>query len=291
MGLLRRIQNTVIKETVKVVCGVILSQVVPLLQPYLAGLIHTSGKAQSFPGSYATRRGEHRCEMLPDSSKVCLNTDTQIRFNFNGNARYVEVLNGEVYFVVQNDRRPFEVLSGGALIHDVSTVFEVYKKRDSTLVTVVQGRVRVVGPIDVESRLKFELGEAGSSWKTAPELQKYQQVEFDEATRTLKPRPMLAEWRVSQLLAWQDGRIDLTGRRLSEALDEFARYQPISKFRYPASIGRLIVNGDLGFGNLDDFLEDLEKELHIYHTKTGTDEAAVVTLTLQPTVGSRTKNK
>ena len=68
---------------------------------------------QIHTGSLVTKRGEFRCEHLPEQSRICLNTDSEVRYRFNGSTRYVEVLRGEASFVVvRNDRRPFEVLAG-----------------------------------------------------------------------------------------------------------------------------------------------------------------------------------
>lgn len=70
-------------------------------------------RERTHTGSLITKRGEYRCENLPEQSRICLNTDSEIRYCFNGSTRYVEVLRGEASFVVvRNDRRPFEVLAG-----------------------------------------------------------------------------------------------------------------------------------------------------------------------------------
>jgi ferric-dicitrate binding protein FerR (iron transport regulator) len=205
-----------------------------------------------------------------------------IRYTFSRSTRNIELVSGEACFVVRTERRPFNVLSGGALIRDLSTSFDVYKKRHSTQVTVIEGRIRIMAPLDSESRLKFDLAEADGTWKVAPEFHRLQQVEFDEATGTLSVLPVLTEQRLSQLLAWRRGRLDLTARTLPEALGEFSRYQPISRFSYSdKSFNELRVGGNMGVTNLDDFLDALEREFHIYHTKTSADGNTVVTLSRQ----------
>ncbi len=201
-------------------------------------------------GAFTTRLGEHRCEKLPDGSDVCLNPKTTVHYSFRGNGRNVELVAGEASFVVRKDRRPFDVLAGGLLIRDVSTAFDVYKKSDSTLMTVVDGRVKVA-PINAES-----------GWKTAPEFHRLQRIEFDEATGTLHARATLTENGLSQVMAWQRGRIDLIGQRLDEVLQEFARYQPIERFHFQdESLRELRMGGELETTNLMDFLDTL-KALH-----------------------------
>ena len=45
-----------------------------------------------------------------------------------------ELVSGEASFVVQNgDSRPFDVLGGNLLVHDLSTSFNIYKKDHSTV--------------------------------------------------------------------------------------------------------------------------------------------------------------
>jgi transmembrane sensor len=176
--------------------------------------------------------------------------------------------------VVRKERRPFEVLSGGVLVHDSSTRFDVYKKRDSTLVTITEGRVRVVAPVDAELRHKFEVAEINTAWERAPEFYGLQQVEFHEGTGTLQVRPDLSEHKLSQLLAWQRGRIELDNSTLDEALEQFARYQPATSFRYSdRSLSRIRISGSFESIRLDEFLVVLEHEFHIHSTiaRTGTE--------------------
>jgi ferric-dicitrate binding protein FerR (iron transport regulator) len=127
------------------------------------------------------------------------------------------------------------------------------------------------------------LAETDSAWKTAPEFHRLQQLEFDEATGTLLVRKDLSESRLAQILAYQRGRIDLTDRTLEEALEEFSRYQPITRFEYSdRSIGKLIVNTNLDFTDLDGLLTALQQEFKVYHTKAGTGTDTVVTLSRHP---------
>jgi transmembrane sensor len=265
-------------KTLKAIAGGIglLIIAAPLLHSFFAG---EPAMDASLTGSFATRRGEHRCLKLPEGSEACLNTNSQINYTFNRNTRNIELVSGEASFVVRNDRRPFDVVSGSVLIHDLSTSFEVYQKRHSTQVTVLRGRVKVIAPINDETRGKFDLAEAESAWKRGLEIHELQQVEFDETGRALHVRPPLNEQRLAQLLEWQKGRIDLNGRTMGEALDEFSRYQPISQFTYAdPSIRTIRVGGNLEFAHLDDFLAAIEHEFHVRHTIAGRDASAVVLL-------------
>ena len=267
----------------------VLTVAAQLVHVFLGGA--PAGDASS-SGSFVTHLGEHRCHELPDGSGVCLNTNSEIHYTFNRSTRNIELLSGEASFVVRSDSRPFDVVSHSVLIHDLSTSFDVYQKPHSTQVTVLQGRVKVIAPINDETRGEFDLAEAESAWKTGLEIRKFQQVEFDEASEMLHVRPPLTEQRLAQMLAWQRGRIDLNGRTMGEALDEFSRYQPISKFNYSdPSIRAIRVGGNMEFASLNDFLAVIEHEFHIHHTVASTDGYAVVTLSLERGAGTHPRRK
>src|ERR1700722_2871060 len=103
---------------------------------------------QVITGSYTSAFGKHKCEKLPDGSQVCLNSASEIHYTYTRNARNVVLVRGEVSFEVQPDNtRRFNVLSGHSVIQDISTSFDVYRKSDSTLVTVIEGAIRIFSPI------------------------------------------------------------------------------------------------------------------------------------------------
>jgi transmembrane sensor len=271
----RHVKSGIIKL---IACGAACGPAI-VLYLILAASNSKSPQHPTLTGSYATQLGEHRCETLPDASRVCLNTKTVVRYTFNQQTRNVELVSGEASFAVQSDEhRPFDVLSGGLLIRDLSTAFDVYKKIRSTLVTVIDGRVKIMA-IDSASLQKFNHARAESAWKAAPEYHRPQQVEFDETTGTLHERRMLTEQGLSQLLAWQSGQIDLNGRTLGEALEEFSRYQPIENFKFQdETLRALHVGGLLQSTHLTDFLDYLQR-IQIHHTVTkGADGNTVITL-------------
>jgi transmembrane sensor len=254
---------------------------------YLAINAHHVKAPPSRPltGSFSTVKGEHRCEKLPEASEVCLNTGTSVRYVFTDHARYLEVISGEATFTVHRDPRPFEVLSGKFQIRDVSTQFDVFRKSTSTVLTVIDGSVKVVARSN-RSPGDFGRTEPESIWKSAPEFHRLQQVEFDETTGMLRQRPMLTEQGLSQLMAWQDGEIDLTGRSLNEALLEFARYQPGEMtFNIPdREIRQLQFGGRVETGHFEDFLKGLAKLHGIHHKLTpGPHGDTVVTLSRRRT--------
>jgi transmembrane sensor len=95
-------------------------------------------------GTYATAIGELRSITLEDGSVVELNTNSKVRARFTPQLREIQLLRGEAVFkVAKNPNRPFRVSSGSTQIFAVGTEFNVYARRTQTVVTVIEGRVRV----------------------------------------------------------------------------------------------------------------------------------------------------
>jgi transmembrane sensor len=93
---------------------------------------------------YATDLGEQRSIQFADGSTVELNSRSKIRVKYSKQERDVELLQGQALFHVAHDvSRPFIVAVGATRVRAVGTQFDVYKKSNSTVVTVVEGRVAV----------------------------------------------------------------------------------------------------------------------------------------------------
>ena len=235
-------------------------------------------------GSYATAFGKHQCEKLPEGSAVCLNSASEIHYTYTRNARNVVLVRGEATFDVQPDNtRRFNVLSGRSVIQDIGTSFDVYIEADSTLVTVIEGQIRILSPINAAPDLNIDLRqhalESAGNDMIAPEFHKLQQVELSRTTGAMRMLPALTEERLSQLLAWRQGRIDLAGMQLGAALGQLSRYH-IERFEFAdETLSRTRVGGSVDCAHLDDFLSLLEIEFGIHHkTTTGADGLPVITL-------------
>lgn len=91
--------------------------------------------------SVETGSGEQRVIALHDGSRIELNGDTQITLS-KGDPRFAVLERGEALFtVVHNDREPFIVEVGDAVIQDAGTVFNIIRSGQSTEIGVAEGRV------------------------------------------------------------------------------------------------------------------------------------------------------
>ena len=95
---------------------------------------------------FETRHGEQLTRRLADNSVLHLNTDSAVTIRYGKTERLVMLTSGQADFEVAHEPdRAFRVIAGSAEVVDLGTKFDVRLEHDSTVVTVVEGRV-AVGP-------------------------------------------------------------------------------------------------------------------------------------------------
>jgi transmembrane sensor len=93
---------------------------------------------------FETRHGEQLTRRLADNSVVHLNTDSAVTVRYDKTERLVMLTSGQADFEVAHEPdRVFRVIAGSAEVVDLGTQFDVRLEHDSTVVTVVEGRVAV----------------------------------------------------------------------------------------------------------------------------------------------------
>ena len=93
---------------------------------------------------YSTGIAEQRTLVLADGSTVILNAQTTIRVRMSRHDREIDLLRGQAFFNdIHDPSRPFIVRSGDTLVRAVGTQFDVDRKSDGMVVTVLEGRVAV----------------------------------------------------------------------------------------------------------------------------------------------------
>ncbi|SEA02144.1 FecR family protein [Pedobacter hartonius] len=95
-----------------------------------------------------TPRGGQYQVILPDGSKVWLNSESELRYPsaFAGNQRAVELI-GEAYFEVAKDKkRPFKISINHMQVEVLGTHFNImgYKDEAATKTTLLEGSVRII---------------------------------------------------------------------------------------------------------------------------------------------------
>lgn len=183
----------------------------------LAGLI--AGRSQIeqwFAPEYVTAVGEQRSITLEDGSVVELNSQSRLKAHFKADLRAIELLDGEAIFRVSKDpHRPFRVRTGATDIVAVGTAFNVKASDSRTVVTVLEGRVRV-NQRDVAERSAAATDKAISEFELA----------VGDQLIVAKSQPAI---RVSlrdteKVTSWTERRLIFEDTPLSAAVAEFARY-------------------------------------------------------------------
>jgi transmembrane sensor len=109
-----------------------------------AGLLGPLSAPGDATAMFETGHGEQKVVRLADNSVLHLNTDSAVSVHYGKGERLVTLRSGEAEFEVTHDSgRGFRVLAGSAEVVDIGTTFNVRLDNDSTVVTVIEGRVEV----------------------------------------------------------------------------------------------------------------------------------------------------
>lgn len=182
--------------------------------------------------AYETGIGEQRTIRLADESIVDLNARSNIRVRFSNSERIIDLVAGQAMFHVARDpSRPFIVRSDKTAVRAVGTQFDVYRKDEGVVVTVVEGRVAVT-PAPLAPT-------AASGNPSASGAGAARDVEFLSAGEQLTVTPKVAAPKphhanVGAATAWAQRRLVFDETSLSEVAEEFNRY----------SVRRLIIDDE-----------------------------------------------
>ena len=164
---------------------------------------------------YITAIGEQRSITLDDGSIVQLNSRSRLRTQFTAQSRNVELEGGEAIFRIAKDAsRPFRVRAGDAHIVAVGTAFNVNAAEAGTIVTVLEGRVRV-------NRAALAASAADAARREIDlELAGGEQLII---TRNAAPVRLTLN-DTDKVTAWTERRLIFEDTTLISATAEFARY-------------------------------------------------------------------
>ena len=162
-------------------------------------------------GVLSTGKGETRVFALQDGSVVTLNTLSRIAVDFSEQTRGIRLIQGEVHFdVAKNPDRPFEVSVGETQVRVVGTSFTIRRIEATPVQVLVREGIVDVSSIEAPSKQPVRIfanmratTPAGGGGIAAQEV---------------------APTELRRALAWRDGRIELKGETLAQAVAEFARY-------------------------------------------------------------------
>ena len=198
-------------------------------------------------GLYSSAIGEQRTTTLADGSEVILNTNSQIRVDYDEDRRDVRLIQGEALFVVAKDaRRRFRVFAGGGRIEAVGTAFSVYLKEDVLDITVTEGEVALSTTAEageVESTVGAPALVPVATHTDLGTLRAGQVATLprsDEASLNTNPVQLPAsrsvqEQELRRRMSWTRGTLTFSRDPLERVVDEISRYTTVKiEFSDPA---------------------------------------------------------
>ena len=230
-------------------------------------------------GLYVTAIGQQQSTILPDGSNILLNTDSQLRVEYEDDVRNIYLLRGEALFEVSKDKdRPFRVYAGDGRIEAVGTAFSVYLRNNTVDVTVTEGKV-VLATMSKEqikpdtqsasnSELNyslFKLDSDDSAVRTLGFLEGGQSTTIisgtDETTRSesaISEILTIDEQELNKRISWRDGVLTFTGESLETVIEELSRYTTIAIEISDPEIKAIKIGGRFPIGHTEEMFESLE---------------------------------
>ncbi|MFA7554856.1 MAG: FecR domain-containing protein [Spongiibacteraceae bacterium] len=212
-------------------------------------------------GSYATAIGQQSELILEDRSTILLDTDSQIKVEYDNAHRKISLLKGKAYFkVAKNLKRPFEVYTESGVIRAVGTAFSVSLSQQDSYVLVNEGKVdvaRIVAkntPYSTSQLLK-EPASATTTTSVFAQLKQGESLVFDHQ------HEQVSSLNSAQLLeksSWQTGTLIFNGEPLQEVIDEISRYTPMKIEISDPFISQRPIGGRFKVGEIHALLESLE---------------------------------
>jgi transmembrane sensor len=193
--------------------------------------------------SYATDIGGRATAPLADGTKVELNTQTKLRAAVTRKGREVWLDRGEAYFEVAHDAsRPFVVHAGPKTVTVLGTKFSVRRDGDRVEVAVVEGRVRVA--------------DTGSA-RVKPALLTRGDMVIADGASTLVATTSVE--RVASVLTWRQGLLSFDQSTLSDAAQEFNRYNRKTLVIGDPQAGAMRIGGSFEAENVEAFVRLLQE--------------------------------
>jgi transmembrane sensor len=202
------------------------------------------------PEVYATRAGERRVVTLDDGSRIALDSRTEVRVRYTEHARELILAHGQARFDVAHDvRRPFSVNAGRHKVVAMGTAFNVDLFGANLLVTLIEGRIVVLGD-PVAQPKTLDVGEQLMLSATAP--------------------PSVAHVNLERATAWENGEIVFENDRLASVVARINRYAPAPVVIEDAATAELRISGVFHTNDVDGFVSTLVSYLPVQAEK-GTD--------------------
>lgn len=188
--------------------------------------------------TYRTAHGGQGSWRLADGSVLQLDTDSAVSVRFSRGERHVSLEQGQALFQVAHDtRRPFRVAIGPTAVVAVGTQFDIYRRADATVVTVLEGRVRVSSALPAPLAASETRLDAGQQLSVRPGASPGLPVRVD----------------ASSTVAWLHRQIAFDHQSMAEVAQEFNRYNKVLIIIEDPALRSVPISGVFNAYDLDSF--------------------------------------
>jgi transmembrane sensor len=208
----------------------------------------------------ATAIAEVREVKLPDGSRLTLGAKTKVGLQFNRDIRKLKLIQGEAFFAVQHESRPFVVEVEDLLVYALGTQFEVHMANDQVRVAVLDGTVEVSPsarpePVTGTPRPVTAL-HRGAEDELQPRiimLMSHQQLTVGPSGRIGTP------YTIGSIEpgAWRSGRRAYVDAPLREIVTDANRYSPRPIYIADRALAESLMSLTFTADNLQQWLNDL----------------------------------
>lgn len=214
-----------------------------------------------------TEIGERREISLADGSLIRLSPRTDLRVRFGPRTRSVAIERGEALFRVAKDpTRPFVVEATEARVQAVGTIFSVARNADAVVVTVTEGRVKVMSSAVSHDRTRNP-GFSDISLNMNERISVSARG-IASPVRRVANIPT-AEWDAHQLV-FEDMRV-------AEVAAQFNRHNHIQIRIADSQLASRTVSGVFDANDPKSFIDFLRSDAGVSSIEHGSEEIVVVT--------------
>lgn len=238
----------------------------------LAVVIMPGSFINSDPNSYHTAIGEQQLVTLSDGSTILLNTNSQVRVDYQADSRNIYMQQGQAHFeVATNKAKPFKVYVGQEMVRAVGTAFTVYINKQLVEVTVTEGVVELNTP-ELSNSPPASIPEpivSNGKTDTAPAYKPVglaragENVTINPGDNKLPDIQPIDTQELSRKLAWHHGMLRFSGDSLQDVVAEISRYTDLNIKIVDPSISQMRIGGFFKVGETDKMFEALETSFGI----------------------------
>lgn len=189
---------------------------------------------------YVTVAGQQTGVVLPDGSKMTMNTDSAVAINFHDGHREVTLLQGEAFFDVRHDAmHPFLVTGPFGITKVTGTAFSVRTDRQQDRVILERGHVDV----------RLRSGDGGHTQLDPGEMVT---ASYQQLSGVKKSDPSIA-------LAWRNGRLVFDAQPFTDVVHELSRYYAGRVFIIKSGLEKSLVSGNFRLDDIESAFRTLSE--------------------------------